>query len=254
MISLSAVIISAAENEDIERCHRSLLWADDIVLAVWMKDGETCETPPPDSVRIVHVKGRDWVAVRETIIDSTLHPWVLLVKADEEISPALAGEIQGLDIAHSPLAGYYIPRVARYLNRLIYHCGWGSDPVLRLFHRDRGVTVNFDATESVLRELPLGNCRNCIQHYPYRDIEDHLDRTNASSDMLASQMYRKGRGIATPSIFLRAAMKFVSTYFFHLGFLDGYPGFVISILDSYRIFLSYSKLLENRENARGDVS
>ena len=248
-----AVIITFGEEDDVKRCHRSLQWADDIVLVDAREDRAGVEAVFPSGTRVVRGKGNDRAAARRAGIEAARHPWVLLVGADEEISQALAGEIRRLDLENSPLAGYYVPRVAVYMSRMIRHCGWGLDPALRLFHRDRGATGDLDKAETGRPAPSPGMCRRRIQHHPYRDIRVHLSRINSSSDRLAAEMFGQGGTAGTPEIFFRTAVKFVSTYFFRSGFLDGYPGFVISILEGYRVFLSYSKLLERREQGRRDV-
>jgi hypothetical protein len=92
-----------------------------------------------------------------------------------------------------------------------------------------------------------GRCRHFILHPPYRDIAHHIAVVNQDSTVRAGELFERGVKVTTPGIFLRSAGAFLSSYIYRKGFLDGYAGFVISLLTGYHTFLAYSKLLEHHE-------
>jgi hypothetical protein len=48
------------------------------------------------------------------------------------------------------------------------------------------------------------------------------------------------------NLLVRPKVKFFETYVWKLGFLDGMPGFVISVGAAYSVFLKWAKLWEKR--------
>ncbi len=70
-------------------------------------------------------------------IPQSRHEWVLVLDADERITPPLAEEIRRtLSAPRADVDGYSINRLNHYLGHRIKRCGWADDRVIRLFRRD----------------------------------------------------------------------------------------------------------------------
>ena len=78
-------------------------------------------------------------------------------------------------------------------------------------------------------------------------VFDHFDQIriiNHFSDVVRDVYLKKGRN---PSIFqavFHPPWKFFECYLLKLGFLDGFPGFVIAMGSAFYIFARYVKLWE----------
>src|SRR5438132_4885540 len=69
-------------------------------------------------------------------IPQARHEWVLVVDADERVTPELAGEIQRLLASEPAYDGYSLRRDNLFLGHTIRHCGWNTSRLVRLFRRD----------------------------------------------------------------------------------------------------------------------
>ena len=71
-------------------------------------------------------------------IPQAKHEWILLVDADERVTPELKEEI--LNILKNPptddTVAYWIGRKNHFMGKPVNHSGWKNDKVIRLFKRD----------------------------------------------------------------------------------------------------------------------
>jgi len=89
-----------------------------------------------------------------------------------------------------------------------------------------------------------------VVHYPYKDISHQLLTIDTYSDIVSDELFRKNSAFPLLKMLFKTPVKFFETYVYGLGFLDGLPGFVISVLSSYYIFIKCSKLWEKRKDTR----
>ena len=122
------------------------------------------------------------------------HDWILSLDADERVTPALAAEIRALLASEPPQRGYRVPRISHYLGRWIRGTDWYPDYQLRLYDRRAGAWNGRRVHESVRAETgEPGRLAHDLQHYPYRDISDHLATIDRYTTLAAEQMRADGR-------------------------------------------------------------
>jgi hypothetical protein len=82
-----------------------------------------------------------------------------------------------------------------------------------------------------------------LLHYSYKNVSSHIQRIQDYSAISARQkfMARKSMNFVI-HVMLYPLWVFLNTYIFKFGFLDGYRGFLISILNAYYRFEKYFKL------------
>lgn len=90
----------------------------------------------------------------------------------------------------------------------------------------------------------MGYLKNPLEHKTYRSLSDFLERSDRYSGLAAQEMFRAGKRYRFRDNFLRPPFTFLQMYFIRLGFLEGYLGFLISVLYSFYTFAKYSKLKE----------
>ena len=73
---------------------------------------------------------------------------------------------------------------------------------------------------------------------------------NSLSAISARTYYHNGKKAAWWRIFLSPLMSFVKGYFIKAGFLSGYYGFVIAMIDAHFAFVKYIKLKELQKKSK----
>jgi len=132
----------------------------------------------------------------------------------------------------------------------VRYTDWHPDPQLRLFDRRRGRWQGGLVHESVRVEGPLGHLRAEIEHYPYADIADHVQRINRYTTLWADQEVSAGRRTGRARLVGAPIWTFLRNYVLKRGALIGEVGLVISALGAYYTFLKLAKLRERTAGGR----
>ena len=243
-MKLTVTVITHNEARHIAAALESVSWADEIIV------GDSCSTD--DTVAIARrlstrVEVREWPgysAQKNFAANLAANDWILSLDADERVTPQLAEEIRHLLATPPPFSGYRIPRVAWYLGRWIRSTDWYPDYQLRLYNRRAGRWNERRVHESVAIDGPAGQLRYELEHYPYRDISHHIQTIDRYTTLAAQDWLANGRRPSAWQTFFYPRFAFLRNYVLKGGFRDGAAGLIVSILNSYYVFLKLAKLWE----------
>ncbi|MGZ3726718.1 MAG: glycosyltransferase family 2 protein, partial [Pseudobdellovibrio sp.] len=169
--------------------------------------------------------------------------WILAVDSDEEVSLDLQNEIKAKFNNLQSETAYRLPRLSYFLNRWIRHGGWYPDYQTRLFNKNFSNWNSKDIHEKV-EAKHYDSFSSCLNHYVFRDIEHQVQTNNKYSSLQAAEMKKNRKSFSWFHFFTKPYVKFIECYFWKLGFLDGWAGFVIARSAAYSVFLKWSKLYE----------
>src|SRR6267154_4463038 len=93
-MSISVSLITKDEEQNIRRTLESVKWADEIVVVDSGSTDRTCEIALQYRAKVIAEPWRGYVAQKQYAIELCTQDWVLLLDADEEVSPGLAEEIR----------------------------------------------------------------------------------------------------------------------------------------------------------------
>jgi hypothetical protein len=96
----------------------------------------------------------------------------------------------------------------------------------------------------MLLEGAPGRLQGKILHRVYADIAQQLKTVDSFSAITAAQWLKKGKRFRLIEMLVRPPLRFLESYVWKGGFLDGMPGFIIAVISSYYVFLKYAKLWE----------
>jgi len=246
---VSATVITLNEAANIDACLASLAWADEIIVIDSHSTDDTVERARAGGARVIV---RDWpgyAAQKDFAAAEAQHDWILSVDADERVTPALAAEIRTMLESAPAVAGYRLPRVTWHLGRWIRTTDWYPDLQLRLYDRRRARWPARLVHESVRAEGPVGRLTQELQHFPYRDISHHHETINRYTTLAARQMHSEGRRAGLLDVILHPPAAFFRNYVIRRGALDGGPGFIISAMNAYYVFMKFAKLKELDTNS-----
>jgi glycosyltransferase involved in cell wall biosynthesis len=244
-VKISAVLITHNEETNIEAALRSLEGiASEIIVVDSRSTDLTVKLARRFTDKVFERKWTNYSDQKNYANNLASNLWVLSLDADERLSPELRDEIQALDGNEPACAAFSMPRRVYYLGRWIKHSGWYPDRKIRLFRKGRahweGAYVHEDlAVEGEVRKL-----KGDILHFTYRNIADHLSRINAFSDLGAQKLYAQRKKCRLRHLLLVPSGRFIKSYVLRAGFLDGFAGLVIAVLNGYGIFVRYAKLRE----------
>jgi len=244
-MQISAVIITLNEEERLEPALTSLEGvASEIIVVDALSTDETLKIAKKYTDKIFRRKWTNFADQKNFGNNQASSPWILSLDADERLSPELRQEIFSFKEDEPQCSGFTMPRQVYYLGRWIRHSGWYPDRKLRLFRKDKSRWVGEYIHEKVEIQGKVEKLAGSIHHFTYRNIHDHLTRINAFSDLGAKKLYGQKKRCRWYHLFLFPFFRFAKSYFWRGGFLDGFAGLVISVLNGYSIFIRYAKLKE----------
>jgi acetyltransferase-like isoleucine patch superfamily enzyme/glycosyltransferase involved in cell wall biosynthesis len=188
-------------------------------------------------------------------------PWILILDADESVSPPLKEEIMSLilrPVQNVPEAGFFLNRVTIFMGREIRHCGYFPAWNLRLFKTGRARYEERDVHEHMIVQGPTAHLRHLLLHEDRRGLEHFIAKHNRYSTLEAIEIYRhrerwpgfwrflndrlaRRRYIKyciAPKLALPWFFNFVYMYFIRGGILDRRAGLNLClIISTYRLFI-----------------
>ncbi len=90
MQKISVVVVAFNEERNIERCLRSVQWADEIIVVDAFSTDRTPEISRLLKATVVQRAWDGYAPQKQFALSKASHPWVLLVDADEEVPPGTA--------------------------------------------------------------------------------------------------------------------------------------------------------------------
>jgi glycosyltransferase involved in cell wall biosynthesis len=243
---ISLIVTTLNEEENLGRCLDSALGVGEVIVVDSMSTDTTLRIAGEYGARVFtrefvsNADQKNWAMEKATL------EWILILDADEFLSARLRDEIAEV-IVSARENGFWLYRRNSFFGTTVRHCGWDRDKVLRLFRRGRGRYPERAVHESLELEGEAGRLYEKLDHIPYRDLDDYMDRLKNYSRKGALELRRKGRPWF-PGLILRPSARFLRMYFLQLGFLDGYTGLTLCSLAATSVFFKYVWL---RELSRG---
>jgi len=187
---LSIVLIVKNEADTIAECLEPLSWADEIVILDSDSNDATVEIARryTDKVFI----DSDWQGYgiqRQRAQSKATGDWVLMVDADERLTPELTANIQQAIKEDDRNKVYALPRLSYCFGRFIRHCGWYPDYVTRLYPNNKATYNDVRVHEklNVPNEMQCVKLKGDMLHYTYNNIEHYLVKSAKYADEWAMQ-------------------------------------------------------------------
>ena len=224
--------------------------ADEIVVLDSGSQDRTVEIAESSGARVFFRKFDNFVNQKNHLLSLCRGEWVLFIDDDEVVSNELAEEIKRLKSEGAPADGYYLNVLTNYLGKWIRHA-WYPDWHLRLAKREKCRWVGDGVHESLKVNGKVGYLKGDLLHYSYESVSQHIKKIDLYTTLYARGAFEKGKRFSLFKLLTSPAGSFIRRYILKRGFLDGFEGFVLSVMASYYSFLKYLKLweIEKREGS-----
>jgi len=245
---LSAYIIAYNEEEKIAAAVKSVLWADEVIVADSHSTDRTAEIAEELGAKVVQLPFTTFGRLRNDAIAACAHDWIFSLDADERCTPEAEREIRQIIDSDDARDAYYVPRRNYFMGRWIRHCGWYPDYRQPQLFRKGALVFNEadEVHEGFETRGSVGYLKEAIWQFPFRNLSQIQDKGNRYSTLGAIKLERKNINAGMGKALLRSLWAFFRTYVLKLGFLDGWPGFVIAFGNLEGTFYRYAKLCERK--------
>ena len=243
---LSAIIITFNEEKNIGRCIDSLQdVADEIVVVDSFSMDNTETICREKKVRFIQHAFEGYALQKNFAMQLATHDYLLSLDADECLSDELKKSVLEAKKNFSK-DGYAMNRLSNFSGKWIYHSGWYPDRKLRLWNRTKGEWTGLYIHEKVTMQPQASTAllKGNLLHYTVTSMEQFKNQQEKFAAIAALEILKQGKKSNRFLNGLRASLMFVRRYFFQLGFLDGYYGWVICKEAARYTFRKYQKANE----------
>ena len=245
MSSLSIVMIVKDEANSLAACLDKVLWADEIIVLDSGSSDNTVEVARKFTDKVFVAE--DWQGYgvqRQRAQENAACDWVLMIDADEHVTPELSVEIQGIVKANDQFRAYAVPILPWCFGRFIRHGGWYPAPKVRLYPRSRARYGDERVHEKLYFDegMTTKKLKGDLLHFTYRDMEHYLVKSAHYAAEWAEQRKKDGRSATLTQGAIHGLGCFLKMYLFKAGFLDGRQGLLLAILSAHSTFVKYADL------------
>jgi glycosyltransferase involved in cell wall biosynthesis len=246
MEKLSVVIITYNEEKNIGRCIDSVHnIADEVVILDSFSNDRTKDICLEKEAKFYQQAFLGYIEQKNKALEFAENNYVLCLDADEAIDSKLEKSILE-EKKNFSFKGYTMNRCTNYCGKFIRHGSWYPDRKLRLFDKGEAQWAGINPHDKVefRSKQKTERLKGDILHYSYYSIEEHTKQNQHFSAISAEAYLKKGKKSNYFKMIFNPAWAFINGYFFRLGCLDGYYGFVIAKKVAHLTFLKYKKLNE----------
>jgi glycosyltransferase involved in cell wall biosynthesis len=227
---------------------------DEIVICDMESTDDTLSISKRYDCHIVTFPKKDYVSAepaRTFAIQAASYKWVLVVDADEIVTPELKKYLYEQISRNDCPEGLFIPRRNYFMNTFI-HCAY-PDYQLRFFIREGTVwppyVHTFPKVKGRTQKIPLK--RNvCFEHLAENSIKDVLTKNNQYTENEVEKKANKNYGLF--ALVYRPLWRFSKSYLLKGGFRDGYAGFIHACIEGMYQFTIVAKIIERKKNQKNN--
>jgi len=283
-LPVSVIVAARNEEKNLPRCLESLRQAGE----VWVIDSQSTDATPEIArsfgAKVVqfHYQG-GWPKKRQWAMEnlSFEHDWILLIDADEALSPELAEEIRHA-IRLPDAEGYFLSLQMYFLGRRLRH-GDANFWKLALFRRGKGryecrlkdqnpSMADMEVHEHVVVEGRALRLKHPLIHHNVESLSHYIQKHDEYSNWEARVLLQgeQGETELPPALFGSQAQRrrwfkkklyalpgspillFLYRYLLRLGFLDGVPGLIYCGFQAVQMFHTKAKIYELKRSRQSD--
>ena len=249
-IQLSVIFTTYNEAHNIAAALETVVnWADDILIVDSFSQDDTLAIARQYAVRIEERAYKGPSDQKNWAIPQAKHDWVLILDADERVTPGMRQEITSLLQTDPPFDAFWMGRTQFFMGKEVRYSGWQNDRIVRLIRRDRGRYNDNQVHEKIdIEGLRVGHLGTKLEHYTFKNIQHFLEKQYRYAQWSALDHTAKTGTITAFHYVLKPFFRFFKHYILKKGFLDGYVGFLISAVAAWSVFLRYVYMSETRQN------
>jgi glycosyltransferase involved in cell wall biosynthesis len=278
VLPVSVIVPVRNEARNLPRCLNSLSDVGEVYVVDSQSTDGTAEIARSFGASVVQFRYQGgWPKKRQWAMESLplAYDWVLLIDADEALTPQLKAEIKDA-VQNTQFDGYHIALRLYFLGRELRHSG-ASFYKLSLFRRGKGryecrlkdqdtSMADMEVHEHVVVDGRTATLKHPLLHHNVESLSRYIRKHDEYSNWEAKVWINSenNEGQLAPSLSGSQAQRrrwlrkklfavpgspllfFAYKYIFRLGFLDGVPGLIYCGLQGIQFFHIKAKIYELR--------
>ena len=236
---LSVVITARNEEEQLPGALESVVgWADEIVVVLDPRTRDRSgELARAAGARVLEHPFVSSGAQCNWGLEQAVNGWVLVLDADERVTPTLRSAIEEA-LTRPVHQAYALRRTNFAFGRGMRFGDWGRDWVVRLLDCER---ARFEerSVHGAVHAGSVGRLRGELLHDTLRSLDQYLPKVHDYALRGAADLVAAGRRASVSRAVAHAEWRFVRGLFLRLGILDGPAGWAVAVLLAHGTFLKW---------------
>ncbi len=241
---LSVCVLTLNEAHNIAACLGTVAGADEILVGDTGSRDETVEIAKKYADAVLRIAFRGHAASKAEVAAHAKHDWVLILDADERVTPELWQEIKTL-VENPPaeVKGMQLRRRSFFLGKKMR--AWDDDYQLRLYRKDAAAWNDALIHCGVEVRGKVIKSAGYLDHHTDPNLSHILRKMNAYTNANAADLIRANKkGLTVAAAFFHAASTFFRVYVMRGAMWDGRIGFVFASVQALFNWFRYLKAWE----------
>lgn len=248
MQTISICVVTKNEEHNIVDCLKSVAdFANEIIIIDSESTDRTVELARQFTDKIMIMPWQGCGPQKKSVVSMATSDWVLIIDADERVTPELAQSIKQVLNGTGSSAkynGFKIKFKSYYCGKQIRFGDWLGERHLRLFRRDQGTIIPRLVHFGLEVKPPIGTLKGYMLHYSFPNVDRVIQKMHSYSTDGAQHFFSSKNSTNIWSAVGHGLFSFIRGYIFRLGFLDGRHGLMLAISNAEGSYYKYVKLLE----------
>lgn len=259
MGKISVVINTLNEEKNLPGALSSIKsFADEVIVVDMYSDDDTVVIAKRFGAVVYEHKRTGYVEpARNYAIDKATGDWILILDADEKITPILADKLKRITADIKSADYYRIPRKNVIFGKWIKHSRWWPDYNIRFFKKNcvvwSEIIHSIPVTQGIGADLDVSE-DNAIVHTNYTTVDQYIDRLNRYTTHQTSILLKSGYKFSWTDLIKEPVEEFVGRYFQGEGYKDGIHGLALSILQAFSELVLYLKIWQKEDFEEKNIS
>lgn len=245
--TLGLAVITKNEEKNIAQCLESVPFAKCKIVVDSLSTDNTVEIATRLGAKVFQKEWEGYPKQKQFALEQVDADWILVLDADEYLTPEAQKEIKEVIIKSSTQDAYRIPRYEVFMGQIIQH-GKGIDHPLRLIKKGKGVYTTREVHEEIIVAGDCGILKNGMIHKSSVDIISRYEKIRR--DLHLERQYITAQEISLSTLFGGPVRYFISYFFKKKAWKDGVPGIIWLLFFTFQLFLQqalqYEKNLEKK--------
>lgn len=255
MKKLTAIIPTGNEEHNIVEAIQSVDFADEIMVVDSYSTDRTVELAKPLCTTLLQREYGNSASQKNWAIPQAKHEWILLLDADERVTPDLKEEVFEILKSEPEEVAFWIKRKNHFMGKPVNYSGWQNDKVIRLFKRDFCKYEDKHVHAEVIANGKVGELKNKLYHNTYVGFDQYVEKINRYAWWQARDYDKKVKKVGFKHLVVKPLARFFKHFILQKGYKDGIVGFTIASMQAYAVRTRYIKLWilrQEEKNAKGN--
>ncbi len=251
-MGISVVINTYNEAKNLQQCLDSLKGFEEIVVCDMESTDNTVEIARSNGCKVVcFPKGNHTICepARNAAIQSASHPWVLVVDADETVTPQLRDYLYNFISEPGNIAGLFVPRKNYVMHR--FRRSSYPDAQLRFIKRDGTdwpPTIHSHPTvDGEISHIPASRTELALRHKSV-SLTDIVERMNRYTSAQVEK--KRNKRVTLLGMIFIPWWFFFKIYILGGSFRYGVAGYIVAKKDAISRFYMLAKIYEARNEKK----